>query len=198
MFSLKIHGPSAASAVVVWELTIQCQIADAAYRRLEEYARVQLTRDYFSAAPHPKTVVDFFSDCAVFLSAAGVISKIVFPRGRRPTKTAVVRSRKLKDFLGVSDLPILRDLGLRNAFEHIDERLDEEIEKNPDGVFVQYHIARTAPPAGLILKRFDPKTKTLSYLGTALALDSCFSEIKQVEAGLKTAEERVWREGGLR
>src|SRR5207244_1291781 len=72
---------------------------------------------------------DIMIDCTAFLSAAAVISKMLFSGGRRNTKI-VRRCERLRQLLGIRqhDLPLLRNLAIRNAFEHVDERLDSLLE----------------------------------------------------------------------
>lgn len=200
MLTFTIHGENSAASLYLWELTVQCQIAEHAFARLKEAGRVQVTRDYSSLRPHPKGAIQLFADCSAFLSASGIVAKILF--ASIDTKTskleqspvlafAAKRSAALRELLQLNDLPFLRSLGVRNAFEHIDERLDRLLKENPSEQFVWLHLSRDEPPAGLVLKRFNPNTLHLSYLDLELNLAECHSEILRVREKMKGAYDKV-------
>lgn len=200
MLTFTIHGENSAAALYLWELTIQCQIAEHAFARLKEEGRVQVTRDYSSSRPHPRTSIELFSDCSAFLSASGIVAKILFAsidaktsklRQNPVLALAARRSTALRELLQLENLPSLRSLGVRNAFEHIDERLDRLLKESPSEQFVWLHLSRDEPPAGLVLKRFNPNTLNLSYLDNELNLEECHSEILQVREKLKGAYDKV-------
>jgi len=86
---------------------------------------------------------------------------------------------------------------VRNAFEHIDERLDRLLAESPSARLVQFHLTRHPPPEGLVLKRFDPVGLAISYLDQRLELEACYSEIKMVEEHVKNTHEHVRKSGGL-
>lgn len=185
---------------------MQCQMAGHAYERLSEQARCEIQRDFSSRKPRPLNTVELLADCTVFLSAAAVIAKILFSgadpkNGKALTskslKTSAIRCERLRGLLGFQNLPTLRSLGVRNAFEHIDERLDRLLTQNTPVKLVQYHLTRHPPPDGLVLKRFDPQNISISYLDERLDLQACFSEIKLVEAGVAKAHDRIRESGGL-
>jgi hypothetical protein len=200
MLTFTIHGENSAASLYLWELTIQCQIAEHAFARLKEAGRVQLARDYSSPIPHPKSAIEVFADCSGFLSASGVVAKILYAcadtkasklKQNPVMAVAAKRSAALRELLTLEDLPSLRSLGVRNAFEHIDERLDRLLKEGPSERFVWLHLARDEPRSGLSLKRFNPNTLTLSYLDSELDLEKCHSEILHVREKLKGAYGRV-------
>ncbi|MDP2681114.1 MAG: hypothetical protein Q8O85_20690 [Rhodoferax sp.] len=200
MLTLTIHGEKSAASLYLWELTIQCQIAELAFVRLKEAGRVQVTRDYSSPRPHPKGAIQLLADCAAFLSASGIVAKILFAsvdtKASRLEQNPVLalaakRGAALRGLLQLEDLPSLRTLGVRNAFEHIDERLDRLLNENPSEKFVWLHLSPDEPPAGLVLKRFNPNTLQLSYLDNQLNLEDCHSEILRVREKLNGAYDKV-------
>jgi hypothetical protein len=193
-----LSGENAASGAFVVELTTQCQLARYAFERLREQARCDIERDFKSLKPRSNGPTEIFAHCTVFLSAAGVISKILFPTGKN--RTRVTRGERLRALLEFErrDLPTLNTLGVRNAFEHIDRELDHFLESSP-AELVQYHLTRHAPPKGVaVLKRFDPRSLSLSYLDTRLDLRACYSEIELVEERVSKARGRVRLSRGLR
>jgi len=108
----------------VLELSTQCQFAKECYRRLCNAAPAccrHATHKQLATRVAPR---DIMIDCSAFLAAAAVISKLLFS-GRRTNKKVVRRCERLRALLNLSDhdLPILRNLSVRNSFEHVDERL---------------------------------------------------------------------------
>jgi hypothetical protein len=176
MFSLSATGPEAPTRVFLWEVTIQCQIALHAHRRLAEYAKVQIERTFESTAPRPTTPIELLADCSAFLSASAVVSRCLFAKGGFAGR----RSAKLRKLLSIESLPHLNSLAVRNSFEHIDERIDKLIQYPPSEAVVQLHLALREPEHHLVLKRFNPKTITLHYLDEKLDINCCAEELNQV------------------
>lgn len=193
---LIVAGENAASDAFLVELTTQCLLAGYAYERLREQARCEIERDFTSRKPRPDSAIELLADCTVFLSAAGVIAKTLFPNEKKKRTTSVIRGERLRALLELRDLPTLRSLVVRNSFEHIDKELDRFLE-NPPVKFVQYHLTRHTPPDGVVLKRFDPRSLSISYLKKRLDLRACYTEIKLVEERVSKANARVRMSGGL-
>lgn len=200
MLTFTVHGENSVASLYLWELTIQCQVAEHVFARLKEEARVQVERDYDSPHPHPKNAIELFADCSAFLCASAVIAKLLFAgansdsvRLQREPVLAVAarRSTALRKLLELEDLPQLRSLGVRNAFEHIDERLDRLLRENPSGTFVWLHLSREEPPEGLVLKRFNPHMLSVCYLDDELNLLACYEEILRVRERLKISYDLV-------
>lgn len=200
MLTFTVNGENSAASLYLWELTIQCQIAELAFARLKEQARVHVERDYKSRRPHPETAIELFADCSAFLSASGIVAKILFTGmdvmrskvQRNPVlAVAARRSAALRELLNLADLPSLRSLGVRNAFEHIDERLDRLLRENPSGPFVWLHLTRDEPAHKNVLKRFNPKTLMLGYLDDELDLAACHLEIICIRERLNVSYDRV-------
>jgi len=166
MFILTVKGNAPADRIFFVELMTQCALAKHAYSRLAEYARVQLDRDYDTKKARPLTPIEVIADCTVFLSAAGVIAKLLFPRKPSAAARAVALRRKL----GIISLPHLNSTAVRNSFEHIDERLDRVVRDHKGQDVCQIHVARRQPQQAVVLKRFDPNSVSLCLLGDTLDL----------------------------
>jgi hypothetical protein len=191
-----VSGENAASGAFLAELTTQYLLAKYAYERLSEQARCDINRDFNSRKPRSNGPIEVLAHCTVFLSAAGVIAKILFPNEKDPTSKK--RGERLCSLLELPDLPTLKSVFVRNSFEHIDSRLDRFLEKSP-AKLVQYHLARHAPPEGVaVLKRFNPRDLSVSYLDDRLDLRACYSEIELVEERVSKARGRVRLSRGLR
>lgn len=200
MLTISVTGENSAASLYLWELTIQCQIAEHAFARLKEQARVDVERDFDSPHPHPQTAIELFADCSAFLSASGIIAKILFAgidtnaekrEKNLGLKVAAKRSAALRELLELEDLPSLRSLGVRNAFEHIDERLDRLLKDSPSERFVWVHLSRHEPAPGMVLKRFDPNRLKVSYLDDELDIAACNSEVVRIQERLKVSYDSV-------
>jgi len=192
MISLSVGGQNAASDVVLWEIELQCQIAKLSVERLRNFSERQLPAALWKRIPikGPQNLVELLADCSAFLTAASIISKMLY-KGDRRKPTVAKRTQRLREILEISDLPTLQKLSVRNSFEHIDERLDDQLTQNPSGGFVQYHTTRYPPPKGLVLKRFNPETLSISYLQDTLDIGACSSEIAEVELGVPKARKAI-------
>lgn len=156
---MPVKSYNTAPVMFLLELSAQCEFAKVSFERLKQAAPAwytDATEEQFAEAVPPRDIMIL---CAAFLSAAGVISKILFA-GRRRGKI-VERCECLRQLLGINDLPTLRDLSVRNSFEHIDERLDQIFSSVADDnirPYSPYSVSeRPLPPGILVLKRFDPK-----------------------------------------
>ena len=183
MFILTVKGNDVPDRIYFVELMTQCALAKHAYSRLAEYTRVQLDRDYDVKKARPLTPIEVIADCTVFLSAAAVIAKLLFPR----ESSAGARALDLRTKLGVNSLPHLNSTAVRNSFEHIDERLDRIVRDHKGQEVCQIHVARQQPQQSVVLKRFDPNCLSLSFLGDTLDLRACHSELLELERLLKHA-----------
>ena len=126
-------------------------------------------------------------NCMVFLSAAGVISKILFA-GKRSHKKIKSRCENLRKLMGIGELPILNNLSVRNSFEHIDERFDDIFSDLKAKKITPLNVIEDSTSADeLILKRFDPKELSISFSKHSLSLEDCMVEIIQVESKIRPA-----------
>src|ERR1700751_2987470 len=72
-----------------------------------------------------------------FIVAAGNLSKTFFGGGREPARTQPYEARKpLRDSLGVTDDSPLKQITIRNDFEHLDERIEEWWGESPNRNFL--------------------------------------------------------------
>ena len=207
MLTLSSTGENSAASLYLWELEIQCRIAAHAFACVNEEARIAVEGDHHSRRPRAKSPFELLANCSAFLSSFGIIAKILFAGvGAETTMRdnqnpvilrAATRAKALRELLKIDDLPALRSLAVRNAFEHIDERIDRLLRTQPSGSFVWLHLTHKAPPPGLVLKRFNPNTLTVSYLDDELDLAGCNSEVLQVREKLKGAFRRIRKDEAL-
>lgn len=182
---MRIKKHNFAPSIFLLELSTQCNFAKECDRWLLQAASGWCTRapqEQFAERRAPRDIMIY---CTAFLSAAGVVSKLLFP-GRR--RSAIHRCKRLRELLdiGESELPVLRDLAVRNAFEHVDERLDMILPSFTQGSFAPVSVSE-APSVDLILKHFDLRLLMISFASNKLSLVDCTAEISRVGSQIKAA-----------
>jgi hypothetical protein len=180
MFSLTIKTPSSPSVFFLMELLIQCKIARRAYSVLAEFSRAEVAKDWDAIRARPMGAIEVMAECAVFLSSAGIIAKVLFP-GERSSTRSKLRGTELRSKLCVTDFPNLSSTSVRNSFEHIDDRLDTIIRDYNNHSICQIHVAIEEPANVVMLRRFDPVELTISFLGDTLDLKRCNDEITELQ-----------------
>jgi hypothetical protein len=174
-------------AMFLLELGTQCSIARACYERLRDAASAwytNATNEQFGNAMAPREII---VNCVAFLSAVAAISKLIFA-GRRENQEVTRRCKRLQELLGISDLPILRKLAVRNSFEHVDERLDTLLSSLTSGSINPISVTERPPPAGtIVLKRFDPKKLSISFTNDTISLEESMREVEQLESRIDLA-----------
>src|SRR5205814_202329 len=145
---MPIKGYNFAPSMFLLELSTQCQFAKECDRRLRDSAPdwyTNATSEKFAQAMPPR---DIMINCTAFLSAAAVISKLLFA-GHRRDKSIVRRCERLRKLLNInnSGLPVLRNMAVRNRFEHVDERLDEVLPSFTKGSFSALSVHEKEPDA---------------------------------------------------
>lgn len=128
------------------------------------------------------------------ITVLGNISKILYgvkSKDKRITDTRFKERAEFRKLLNVDDNPIVNNRDLRNALEHIDERLEEftshrqflVLDKNYGSV-TQF-ITLFGKPYDLSkvknLRHFDNKTITYYFYGESLKLDKAFEFIEELK-----------------
>src|SRR5574337_20906 len=178
---MPIKSYNSAPVMFLMELSTQCDFARVSFESLQCAAPAwytDATPEQFAEAMSSR---DILIQCTAFLSAAGVISKTLFA-GSRKGKVAR-RCKRLCQLLGINNLPTLRDLSVRNSFEHIDERLDKIFSSFASGSVHPLSVTERPPPPGtLMLKRFDPKGLMVCFATAEIFLTECMSEISEIRS----------------
>ena len=177
---MNMSSNNIASVLFLEELQLQYMVAEVAFARLQKAAqsRIDPSPNWMHEIVPPREII---IDCGTFLSAAGIFSKILF----EGTRKALVKARcsKLRQLLDLGDCPLLRDLSVRNSFEHVDERIDEQFSPGiPQHYLVEALSVDVKPPTEgtIVFKRFDPRTLTVSFGTHAISLSACKSEMSSV------------------
>lgn len=178
------------------ELDLQAWIALRAFEKLEAGTvgwRSGATPEEFgeqAAAP-----LELLSQSVILLSAAAVVSKILFKGGGKETPRIRNRRRVLRRLLEIEALPTVSALKVRNSFEHVDERLDtwaiETMNRmrqgNAAGVESIKVNALPPKPNTVILKRIAPDALRIHFRDDSVDLRACADELSEVRDGVKTA-----------
>ncbi|MCX6144960.1 MAG: hypothetical protein NTZ35_17280 [Ignavibacteriales bacterium] len=175
------------SVLFLEELQLQQMVAETAFARLQKAAK-SWTQRGFNWADEMVPPRDIIIDCGTFLAAAGVVSKILF-EGSRKARVAA-RCSKLRKLLDIEDCPHLRNLSVRNSFEHVDERIDERFSPGiPENYRVTSLSVDAKPPdAGtIVFKRFDPNALSISFGDDTISLAGCMTEMSSVAQKIKGA-----------
>lgn len=115
-----------------------------------------------------------------FLSSSANIAKMLWGSGG---KLANERQR-LRESLGVDENSPLRDVSMRNNFEHIDERIDRWWTDSPKHIFVDKNLGNVNAIAGPGLidrfRMYDPETTDLTFWGETFNVQSIVNEIERI------------------
>jgi len=187
---MPIKPYNSAPVMFLLELNTQCAFARVSFERLQSAAPAWYTDATPEQSVEPMPPRDIMIQCTAFLSAAGVISKTQFA-GRRSGEVAR-RCTRLRQLLGINDLHTLRDLSVRNSFEHIDERLDRIFSSFASAPVNPLSVTERPPPPGtLVWKRFDPKRLTVSFATAEISLTKCMNEILEIESRIDPALKKL-------
>ncbi|WON88973.1 hypothetical protein [Delftia sp. UGAL515B_04] len=144
------------------EIHINSRIIQHTSERLERSAKHWITLvsesidDGISAAP-----LDIVVDCIACLSAAALISKMLFAGSRK--KGVVTRCNHLTNLLGSPPIPNIQKLSVRNSWEHLDERLDS-ITANGLNSYAEIWVYPKQPRTNTVVARhFDPNTLEIKF-----------------------------------
>lgn len=183
------------------EVDTHCNLALAAIKRLTEAAEERRSDAPLEVVAHRASPMEILSHCSVFLSAASALAKILVYSSRAKTKKATkmaesrrVVLRQLLD-LEVDQLANLKNLDVRNSFEHIDERLDEHLADPAirECSWDPFHVQESEPePGTFVLKRFDPRNLTISFAKDVIELQPCVEEVKLIESRINPALKRLY------
>jgi hypothetical protein len=115
------------------------------------------------------------------LTAAANISKALWGQGG---KLAVERE-PLRASLGIADTSPLREVAMRNHFEHFDERLDRWWDTSANHIYVDMAVGprgRTVsgPAESDMFRQFDPTTGEVIFWGERFNLQEIVSEAERL------------------
>jgi hypothetical protein len=107
------------------------------------------------------------------LNAAANISKILWGSGG---KYADAR-KPLRDIIGINDGSPLREVTMRNNFEHIDERIDRWWKESKGHNLTDMNIGPVSTPNEIDnFRNFNPTTKNMTFWGQEFNLQKLVDE----------------------
>lgn len=117
---------------------------------------------------------------------AGNISKYFFPISKK--KICVERGAELRKRFNISDDNILRDKSIRNAIEHLDERIDKYFELSRAGYFFPSYVGYEVLDdhnLGTFFRAYFLDTHKLTILEEEYFLEPIINEINSCYAIIK-------------
>lgn len=164
----------------LFEVERECQLALSAANRMAAHAEA-----FWPIANPPSVVGDFFDDAQRLFASAAVVGKILYVKnsGNATRSTGRAdRARKLRDLLGLADSSLLASWDIRNALEHIDERIDEWVKVNPDS-YGSFGISRTGnPKLPNVPRQYDSQSDVIYVWGAEAELRPVVEAITDVSA----------------
>jgi ribosomal protein S18 acetylase RimI-like enzyme len=184
------HNEAMELSVYMTELKEQCRILSTTYHEVEILISEGPPTDVEGKRRfHAK----IWSRIQSVLSATSAISHILWPqplpRGDGSDKKAIHRGLELRRFLGLQGTRSLFPTKVRNAFEHIDERISEWLPyqpgDNPWGWCLSPFPKGEDPPGiGTALRYFNINTKELRVAGASCNLRDITNLASEIEKRL--------------
>ena len=178
------------------ELGLQIHLFERSMRRLTRAAQhwVDLESGIDDGEKAPP--LEIVADCSVCLSAMAAVRRVLYPAAGA-SAAVKRRSDALLGVLGNPTLASVVAVGVRNSWEHLDERLDAYLVNHATGKrsVSEVHVSAAAPSAGTIaLRRFDPVDLAIHYADQRIALRPCAEEIADLSARIHQAYIRLQSE----
>jgi hypothetical protein len=168
------------ASLLLAELHIQCQLISESFNFLRNVSNqlVENCSGRFDGVNYSPFLI--IGHCTICLSGMAAIRKMLFHLDR---KDPIIRNRcaRLMELLGNPDIPYLSSAMIRNAWEHLDERLDEAIPSTQGRVVSPVYVSSFEPTKEMVtLKRFDPKSFSIWFMDHQIPLLQCETEVKLI------------------
>jgi hypothetical protein len=180
------RGVQNGDRVYLAELRLQCLIARHAYSFLQKYAASTRQNRVQGKSPR-KSPTQLLCHGVAFIGAMTSISSILYPGGRR----GVARALRLRRLLGLGYLPHTASPTIRHALMLISERLERLATNYSDEEIIVLAAGDPNCPRGIVLRRMDFMTLTISVLDQAIQIEACHEEIRQIQRALRAAHLRA-------
>jgi len=195
------------------QIDVHCQMAEHAFQWLEaglDSGRNR-ERDQGTSDPNPSHRFEIYRNAQSFLTNVAIVSRFLFvghrldhmkseKRKKHPRTKRCARLRRLAG-IKVGDFPLLRNLGLRNDFEHVDERFDAHFDKNWTVAGMSYdqmRIGREGQPTDrsetphFTLIRVDPDSWDICFFeNNDFNAKEALDEIKVVAERVRAARNKL-------
>lgn len=144
----------------------------------------------------PSDSDDLWIGCQMFVTGSANLSKAFWGEGRGRAKIAP-RRQPLRDSLGVTEDSPLKAVGMRDNFEHYDQRLDQWWSQSP----THNHLDRSeVAPGGVtgirnidMFRVYDREARTLYFWGQPFELQPIASEVGRIlPIAVREADKPHW------
>jgi hypothetical protein len=157
--------------------------------------QVEVAREQLGIAMQEKDVDAVWAALQNILVTAGNVSKLLW--GSRANDEKLASRKPLRDLAGVGDDSPLRPRSVRNAFEHIDERIEDWFRETDKMVYssrcVGVSMAGSMVDDGEPVEVqhfgfFDPKTGILKFWNDAVSIPDLLTAMDGILARLREHE----------
>ena len=132
------------------------------------------------SAIEQRNVHNIFYSIQNLLNAGANISKALWGQKGRNHE----QRKLLRESIGILDSSSLKEVSMRNNFEHIDERLDRWWSESKDHNYTDMNIGPKDMISGVdqfdMFRHYDPKTTDLTFWGESFNINSIVSEVKLI------------------
>jgi hypothetical protein len=179
--------------MLIDELHIQCSLFQRAFSHLEDAADhwIKMSRgeDFDRKVPP----LDILNWCTACLAAMSAIRHLLV--SGRSDPVANRRREVLREFLGNPKLAHVCSVVVRDAWEHLDERMDSLIPSLTSGSISHVYVSADPPkPDQITLKRFDPVRFAIHFTDQSIPLRPAAEEVQDLRNLLDPALKRLTSE----
>lgn len=167
------------------QVLLQCEFILLAAADLNESSKaMQQSRDTVRA------IHKVFYAIQNLLAASANVSKALW--GQRGSRAA--ERQPLRDSIGISDASPLREVVMRNNFEHFDDRLDKWWSESSRHGMVDLNIGPLGSIGGVddidLFRFFDPRTTDIVFGGDRFNLQELIDEVSRIIPALRAEAAR--------
>lgn len=187
---MPIPNSNFSAVILLSEVDLNCKLIGLAAEELREAAKHWIALDKGVDDGGIAPPIDIVSLCAVCLSSSSAIAKMLLVGARNGKKSVRIAKRcnALMALLGTPALTVTRSLAVRNAWEHLDERLDVVLESNACRSVSEVHVAVKQPDtATLVLRHFDPVAFHIKYGPDTVPLMALIEEARDLSVRVDKA-----------
>jgi hypothetical protein len=146
--------------------------------RQAEIAKLSATR--LKSEHYETNSLEIWCSLQSILIASSNVSKILWP-SRKKSKE---RGKKLRSMLAIENGNLLEKRGLRNHFEHYDERIDDWFKTNQSTVYIDSKIEPFEPGISSFKqfahREYNPLTKVLIFRGEKFDIGGLLVELEKL------------------
>ena len=138
--------------------------------------------------------IEIVALCTVCLSAAASIHRTLFLGNRKGKKALRIQKRcaALMYILDNPKLPVMNSIVVRNAWEHLDERLDDLLSTKSYNSYSPVRTTASPPNANsFALRHFDPKLLEIKHGTETICLQLLIEEARQLSNNVDNAFKRL-------